>query len=70
MLQDGGQRHGQRLRELADRRRTLAEPLEHPPSAGIGERVENPVQVQFRVQHIVKHMLEYGVPYGNSQAIT
>ena len=67
MLQHSGERHGQRLPELADRRRTLAEPFEHAPTPRVGECVEDPVQL--RVQHIVKHMLEYGAPPDNSQAI-
>ena len=69
MLQHGGERHGQRLPELADRRRTLAKPLEHAPATGVGEGAEDPIQVQFWVHHVVKHMLEYGATPGNSQAI-
>lgn len=68
MLQDGSERHRQRSPEFADRRRTLAEPLEHAPTARVGERVKDPVQLRF--QHIVKHTLEYEEPRPNSQAIT
>ena len=70
MLQHRGERHGQRLPEFADRRRTLAKPLEHAPTTRVGECAEDPIQVQPWVHHIVKHMLEYGVQSGNSQATT
>ena len=63
VLHDRGERHGQRPAELADRGRPLAEPLQHEPSPGIGERVEDAVQVR----RIVKHMLEYSRPRPNSQ---
>ncbi len=55
MLHDSGERHGQRFAELADRSGPLAEPLKHESAAGVGERVEDAVQIRY----IVKHMLEY-----------
>ena len=57
MLHDRGERHRQRLPELADRSRALAEPLKHEPATGVGERMEDAVQIR----HIVKHMLEYSL---------
>ena len=70
VLQHRGERHGQRLPEFADRRRTPAKPIEHPPATGVGECAEDPIQVQLWIHHIVKHTLEYGAAPGNSQAIT
>jgi len=58
VLQDGGQRHVQRLTEFAHRRRAAAEPFDHEAPAGIGQRLEHPIQIG----RIGKHALEYSVP--------
>ena len=65
VLQDGGQRHGQRPAELADRRRACAEPLHHDPPARVGQGLEHPVQVR----RLVKHALEYRGRHLDSQAV-
>ena len=43
-----------------------AEPLEHEPAPGVGERMEDAIQIR----HIVKHMLEYRPADIDSQAVT
>ena len=52
------------LAEFADRGRARAEPLEHEPATGVGERMEDAIQVG---RHIVKHVLEYSVATAHSQ---
>src|SRR5437868_4288895 len=43
MIEEGGQRHGKRGGELADRAGAAAKPREHPPARGIGESAKNAV---------------------------
>ena len=65
VLHDGGERHGQRTPELADRGRALAEPLQHEPATGVGERMEDAVQIHY----ILKHVLKYSPPRANNQVV-
>ena len=62
LLDDRGERHGERPAELADRRRALAEPLHHGAPAGVRERLEDPVE-------LVKHVLEYRGGRRKSQVV-
>jgi hypothetical protein len=55
MLHDRRQRHGERLRKLADRSRSAGQPLDHHPSAGVGKRLEHEIERG----RLVKHMLKY-----------
>lgn len=43
VLEHRRKRHGERPRELADRRRTAAQSFDHDPSRGIGKRLEEDV---------------------------
>ena len=54
MLQHGGERHVERLRQLAHRRRPSAETLDHVPPRRIGEGLEDEVELWM-----VKHVLNY-----------
>src|ERR1700733_4396811 len=55
MLHHRRQRHDERALELADRRRTLGEPLDHRSTARIGESLERPIERRFIVKHIPKY---------------
>src|SRR3984885_15153589 len=55
MLHHRRQRHDERALELADRSRSLGEPLDHRSTARIGESLERPLERRF----IVKHMPKY-----------
>src|SRR5659263_440705 len=58
VLDDGGERHGERAGELAHRGRPAAEALHHAPAARVGERLEHAIEsVGF-----VKHRLKYCDP--------
>lgn len=48
VLKHGSEGHFKWHSELADGRRTLAQPLHHQPAAGVGQGVEDPVQVRFQ----------------------
>src|SRR5713101_6973761 len=52
MLEHRRERDRERLGQPADRDRTAAQPLEHRPSCGVVERVEDPVDMS-----LVKHLL-------------
>ncbi len=54
VLDDGGERHREGPGQLADRGRSPAEPLDHQAPAGVGQRLEHPVE---RIR-LVKHVLE------------
>src|SRR5205085_3546231 len=55
MLDESPQRHGERLRELADRTLAALEPGEHSTARGIGKGAENRVELAGRiVNHKVK----------------
>ena len=55
MLDESRQRHGERLRELADRTFAALEPGEHSTARGIGKGAENRVELAGRiVNHKVK----------------
>src|ERR1700729_2664220 len=56
MLDDGRQRHGKRLRELADRGRAECQTIDHRAARRIRERVEREVE---RDSLLVKHSLKY-----------
>lgn len=56
MLLDRRQRHVEWLGELTERCRAAAEPIEHAAPAGVGERLEQAVQL---VVGKLKHTLEY-----------
>src|SRR3990170_1322227 len=49
----GGQRHRKRLRQLGHRRRAAAEPLDDRASGGVGEGLEDQVQLRLRVKHLL-----------------
>src|SRR6266566_4878244 len=50
MLEDGRQRHRERLRQLAHRHRPAAEPLDDRAPGRVGEGLEDEVQVRLRVK--------------------
>ena len=52
VLDDGGQRHGEWLRQLAHRCRTVTEPFDDSTASGIGERLER----------VVEHAPQHGWP--------
>ena len=58
VLADGGEAHRERRRQFRHARRPGGEPFDHPPAAGIGEGVEDPVD---RVDGLLKHVLQYAV---------
>jgi D-aminoacyl-tRNA deacylase len=63
VLHDGGERHGERLGQLADGGGAAAEAIDHCASAGIGEGTEDKVDLPVdspvcRVQ-LLKHLLKY-----------
>ena len=66
VLYDGRERHVQRPRQLADRRRPAGQPVDHQAAAGIGEGLEDPVEWGA----LVKHLLECSSRSSQSQAIT
>ena len=55
MLHDCGEAHWQRPSQLTDRGRPLSEPVEHLPAAGIGQRMESPVEIIQTVKHILDY---------------
>ena len=57
MLDDGRQRHGKRLRELADRGRAECQTIDHRAARRIRERVEREVKRGNLL--LVKHSLNY-----------
>jgi hypothetical protein len=65
MLHDGSERHVERFGEFADRRRPTYEALDHRPSARIGQRVEQQIEV-----NTVNHLLNCIGTAHNSQVIT
>jgi hypothetical protein len=54
VLQHGGKRHAQRLRQLADRRRRANEAREHAAAGRVGERLEGEVEAGRLVKHVLK----------------
>ena len=65
MLGDGGQRHSIRPRNLAYRFRFAGDSPQDGAPGGIGERVEDPIQLQRsslieRLNHMVEWMLRSG----------
>ena len=55
VLDDRGERHVERLGQLADRRRAAREAVDHRAPRRIGQRVEHAVERGV----MVKHMLDY-----------
>jgi hypothetical protein len=51
MLDDGRERHVQRLGKLAYRCRPFGQPIHHQPPTGIGESVEHQIDLAGLVEH-------------------
>jgi hypothetical protein len=64
VLHDRGERHVERLGQLADRRQPAAEPLDHRAPAGIRQRVEHTIERSVSL----KHLLDQRPRRPNSQA--
>ena len=54
VLDDAGERHVEWSGELADRGRSAAQAFHHRPPAGIGERLEHPVERGALVKHVLE----------------
>jgi hypothetical protein len=65
VLNDSRQRHGQRLGELAHRRRSANQALDDGSPAGIRQGLEDPIEIQT-----VNHVPKYSTATQNSQAFT
>jgi len=53
VLEDGRQRHRERLRQLAHRHRPAAEPLDDRAPGRVGEGLEDEIQLRLRVKHLL-----------------
>ncbi len=61
VLEEGGERHPVRLRQLAHRRLPVLQPLEHRPAHRVGQRGEGAVQGRRIVNHSVYHCRTIGL---------
>ena len=55
VLHHRGQGHRQGLCELAHRGRTSHEPLDDQPARGVGESLEDPIEVDWLVNHVLEY---------------
>ena len=70
VLLQAGQRHAGRCCQLADRRRTVAEPLENGPPGRVGQRGERAIY-RKKLNHTVQYdMTGYDVSTSARSAVT
>jgi len=66
MLNNGRERDGKRLSQIADRRRTQAEPTDDLSSDGRRQGVKNQIEPRLIVKHLLKYRSRTMPSFGGS----